>query len=118
MTDRTNQQKLDDIWWRLCTPEGLDVIAEPIGGKAAEKTLNTQIQRQGEGAAIGDGKTTLGGMVAWNDSHVITTISAVAASAAQSGASAEEIEAAVRKAMEEGVVKVDVSVATSPKGGN
>ena len=117
MTDRTNQQKLDDIWWRLCTPEGLDVIAEPIGGRAADKTLNTQIQRQGDGAGIGDGKTTLGGLVAWNDSHVIGTIAAVAAGAAQSGATVEQIQAAVKDAIAEGVVKVDVSIAAAPKEG-
>lgn len=38
MADRTNQQKLDDLWWRFCTPEGLAVIAEPIGASAAAET--------------------------------------------------------------------------------
>lgn len=38
MTDRSNQQKLDDLWWRWCTPEGLATIADPIAKASAAAT--------------------------------------------------------------------------------
>lgn len=47
--------------------------------------------------------------MAWNDDHTIQTLAAVAAAAAQSGASVEEIQAAVKDALKEGIVKVDVT---------
>ena len=103
---KTNQELLDDIWWRLCTPEGLALV----GAAAADKTLNTPIQRAGEAASLGDGKTSLGALVAWNDSHVVSIISSVAASSAASGASVDQIKEAVQQALQENVIKVDVSV--------
>ena len=108
-----NQQALKDIWWILCSPSGRKYLAELIGGAAADKTLNTPIIRRGRGAELG-GKTSLASSVAWDDDHTIQTLSAVAASTAKDGATVEEIQAAVKAALAEGVVKVDISVATAP----
>lgn len=99
-----------DIYWILCTQDGREYLAELVGGRSADKTLNTPVIRGGAGAAIGDGKTSLGALVAWNDDHTIQLLSAAAASAAQSGASVEEIQAAVKQALADGVVKVEVTV--------
>lgn len=70
--------------------------------------LNAPVPR---GGSMG-GETTLGGMVAWNDDHVLQTLSAIAATAAAGGASVEEIKDAVRAGLEEGV-HVDVKVSTN-----
>ena len=99
-----------DIYWILCNPDGRSYLAELVGGRAADKTLNTPIKRGGAGAAIGDGKTSLAALVAWNDDHTIQLLAAAAAAAAQSGASVEEIKAAVKQAIAEGVVNVEVTV--------
>lgn len=77
-----------------------------VVGKVASQVLNTEVPRQGGQG----GKTTLAGMVAWNDNHIIQILSAVAATAAAGGASVEEIQAAVKAALTEGVVQVDVKV--------
>lgn len=112
---KTNQEKLNDIWWLLCAPDGREFLANLTGAAAARHTLNTPIQRGGAGAGIGDGKTSLGSMVAWNDDHTIQTLAAVAASTAASGGSVEDIKAAVVDALKENVVQVDVSVSGAGK---
>ncbi|MBT8162785.1 MULTISPECIES: hypothetical protein [Arthrobacter] len=68
--------------------------------------LNREIPR---GGTMG-GKTSLGAMVGWNDEHVIQTIAAVAASAANDSASIDQIKEAVKQAVSESVVKVDVHI--------
>lgn len=103
---KTNQEKLNDIWWILCAESGREYLAELVGGRAASKTLNTTIKRGGSAP----GETSLAGMVAWNDDHVIQTLSAVAATAASGGANVGQIKDAVTQALKEGVVNVKVSV--------
>lgn len=105
-----SDKKQEDIYWILCTPEGREYLAELVGGRAADKTLNTPIQRGGAGAGIGDGRTSLAAFVAWDDDHTIQLLAATAADAAQGGASVEQIIAAVKLALAESVIKVDVSV--------
>jgi len=102
---KTNQEKLDDIWWILCSDSGRDFLAELVGGRAASKTLNTAVKRGG--AMKGD--TSLGAMVAWNDDHVVSTIAAVAAQAATGGADIAQIKQAVTDAVAAGI-NVDVTV--------
>lgn len=69
-------------------------------------TLNAEIPRGGQ---MG-GKTSLGAMVAWNDEHVIQQIAASAASAASDGASVDEIKSAVKQAIKETTIKVEVHI--------
>lgn len=107
-----NQQALQDIWWILCAPDGRKFLQDLVGGHAANAVLNTPIKRGGSMA----GTTSLASMVAWNDDHVLQLLGAVAADAAKDGATAEEITAAVKTALAEGVVKVDITVA-SPEAG-
>lgn len=69
-------------------------------------TLNAEIPRGGQ---MG-GKTSLGAMVSWNDEHVIQQIAASASAAASDGASVDEIKAAVKQAIKETSIKVDVHI--------
>lgn len=94
----TDKQQLD-IYWMLCVPEGRQFMADLIGAGAAKATLNTTLPR---GGGIG-GNTSLAGMVAWNDAHVVSIISAVAAQAASGGASVDQIKTAVTDAIKNGV---------------
>lgn len=101
-----NQVALQDIHWLLCADDGRHFLAELIGGRAAFKTLNTQMARGGSQK----GNTSLGSFLAWNDDHVVQTLAAVAASKAEGGASIADIEQAVKDALAESVVKVSVNV--------
>lgn len=98
-----SDQQQKDIYWMLCKPDGRAFMAQMIGAEAASKTLNTEITRGGK---VG-GKTSLAGMVAWNDEHVVSIISAVAAQAASGGASIDQIKKAVTDAIASGI---DVNV--------
>lgn len=77
-------------------------------GQVPGAVLNAKVVRGG----IMGGETSLGGLVAWNDDHVLQTLSAIAATAAAGGASVEEIKDAVKAGLEEGV-HVDVKVSTN-----
>lgn len=107
-----NQQALKDIWWILCAPDGRKFLQDLVGGHAANVVLNTPIKR---GGAM-SGTTSVASMTAWNDDHVVQLLAATAATAAKGGASAEEIQSAVKAALVEGIVKVDITVA-SPEAG-
>lgn len=87
---------------KVLTERHLPVIATHV--------LNKTVPRGGAGAAIGDGLTSLGAMVAWNDDHTIQVLSAAAATAAQNGGTVDEIKAAVVEALKENLVRVEVSV--------
>ena len=101
----TDQQQ-EDIYWMLCKPDGRDYLAELVGGRAAHKTLNTAIKRQGSGLG---GETSLASFVAWNDSHVDAIVRSVSAVAPT--ADLDSIKAAVREGLAEGVsVTATVSV--------
>lgn len=107
-----NQTALQDLHWILCSDGGRTYLRDLIGGHAASAVLNTKIKR---GGAMG-GETSLASMTAWNDDHVLQLLGAIAADAAKDGATAEEIQAAVKTALAEGVVKVDITVG-SPEAG-
>ena len=86
-------------------PHVLQTLAA-IGGIPAA-TLNQEIPR---GGGAFPGNTTLAGMVAWNDQHVIDQLAATAASAAADGSTADEIAEAVKRKIADGItVKVEVS---------
>jgi hypothetical protein len=85
-----------------------------MSAQAADAVLNTPIKRAGAGASIGDGKTSLAGMVAYADDHTIQLAAASAARVASDGASVAEIEATLRRVMTEETVKVDVTVNGRP----
>jgi hypothetical protein len=93
----TDKQQ-EDIYWMLCAPDGREYLAELVGGRAASKTLNTTIKRQGSGLG---GETSLAAFVAWNDAHVEAVVRAVAAVAPT--ADLEAVKAAVREGLAEGV---------------
>ena len=57
--------------------------------------LDTPIERGGLGAGIGNGKTSLRSMLAWNDDHVARTFNV-----AGEAATPEEVRAEVRKGLE------------------
>jgi murein DD-endopeptidase MepM/ murein hydrolase activator NlpD len=99
----TDQQQ-KDIYWMLCKPDGRAFMAQMIGAEAANKTLNTEIQRGGAA-----GKTSLAGMVAWNDAHVNSIVDAVAKA---TGADIGVIKQAVADGLKAGV-HVEVSVGGS-----
>lgn len=101
-----SDKQQDDIYWLLCTDGGRAYLADLIGAGAARHTLNAEIPR--EGSAM-NGNTTLGGLVAWNDAHVVSIIAAVAAQAASGGADVAQIKKAVTDAIASGV-KVNVTV--------
>ncbi|SEE19047.1 hypothetical protein SAMN04489740_1014 [Arthrobacter alpinus] len=105
-----NQQALKDVWWILCHEDGRKYLADLIGGTAADKTLNTTFDRKGSGAALG-GKTSLAAEVAWKTDGTIQTLNAIAA---KDDASVKAISDTVKTALAEGVVKVDISVASAP----
>jgi hypothetical protein len=100
----TDQQQ-KDIYWMLCKPDGRAFMAQMIGAEAANKTLNTEIQRGGAA-----GKTSLAGMVAWNDAHVNSIVDAVAKA---TGADIDVIKQAVADGLKDGV-HVEVSVGNAP----
>lgn len=66
MPERTNQQKLDDIWWILCAPDGrptlVDLIARGVWGLG--------LKRQGRGKVLGDDFTP-GAIMAWSDANTM-----------------------------------------------
>jgi hypothetical protein len=108
MAEKNNQDKLDDLYYTLCTDEGRHFWFEEIAARAASKTLNTPIKREGAGADIGDGFVTLGANVAWHDDGVIQILAAVAQSVAPD-ADLEQLVDAFKKALPS-IVKVNVSV--------
>lgn len=99
----TDKQQ-DDIYWMLCAPDGRQFLADLVGGRAAERTLNTPIKRYGSGLG---GETNLAGFLAWNDSHVDAIVRAVGAVAP--AADLEAIKAAVREGMA-GSIEVNATV--------
>ena len=104
----TDKQQ-EDIYWFLCAPDGREYLAELVGGRAADKTLNTPIKRYGSGLG---GETNLAGFLAWNDAHVDAIVNAVSAVAPAADLGA--IKAAVQEGLAAGV-NVNVSVAGSDK---
>lgn len=89
--------------------EGIDRAINDLRarvGAVPNAILNAEIPRGGQMA----GSTSLAAMVSWNDNHVIQIISAAAASAANDGATVAQITEAVKKAIAESVVKVNVTV--------
>lgn len=112
--EKTNQGKLNDIYYTVCTDEGRDFWFNEIASRAADKVLNTQIKREGAGAGIGDGYVTLGANVAWHDDGVLQILAATAKSVAP-GADLSEIVDAFKRTLETNVVKVDVSVEGASK---
>lgn len=108
----TDKQQ-EDIYWMLCAPDGRQYLADLVGGRAADKTLNTPIKRYGSGLG---GETNLAGFLAWNDAHVDAIVSAV--SAVAPGADLEAIKGAVREGMA-GSINVTATVTVAdPKAGN
>lgn len=105
----TDKQQ-DDIYWMLCSPDGRQYLADLVGGRAAEKTLNTPIKRYGSGLG---GETNLAGFLAWNDAHVDAIVNAV--SAVAPGADLEAIKGAVREGLASGV-NVTATVAVTGEG--
>ena len=102
MAEKTNQQKLDDIWWILCSDQGREFLAELVGSRAASKTLNTSIKR---GGGLG-GETSLAASTSWGDAHVNMVLDATAA---PDTANIEAIKQAVADGLKDGV-HVDVTV--------
>jgi hypothetical protein len=94
----------------VITDPNAKVLTEAHLPDVAAHVLNKTIPRGGAGAGLGDGLTSLGAMVAWNDDHTIQLLAAAAATAAQEGGTVDEIKAAVVEALKENVVKVEVSV--------
>jgi hypothetical protein len=88
----TNQEKLDDLHWILCTDDGRNYLAELTGSHAADKTLNTPIKRQG---AMG-GFTSLASLVAWDDDKFIRNAAAINARPAGTAA-AVDVDALVAR---------------------
>jgi hypothetical protein len=109
MADKTNQEKLDDLWWILCAPDGRPALMNLIAEAVTSRVFNTPIPRQGKGTGIGP-ETSLGAMVAWHDSGTLDVIAAAGAGAAADGATVDEIKEAMKDVMANGTVKVDVSV--------
>ena len=99
---KTNQEKLDDMWWILCSDSGRDFLAELVGGRAASKTLNTPINRGGD---IG-GSTSLAAVTSWHDAHITAIIDSVSKA---TGADVSVIKQAVTDGLKAGI-KVDVTV--------
>jgi hypothetical protein len=106
---KSNQEKLDDLYYTVCTDEGRDFWFNEIAARAADRVLNTPIKRAGAGAGIGDGYVTLGANVAWHDDGTLQLLAATAQSAAP-GAELGDIVEAFKKTLAENVVKVDVTV--------
>lgn len=106
----TDKQQ-EDIYWFLCAPDGREYLAELVGGRAADKTLNTPVKRYGSGLG---GETNLAGFLAWNDAHVDAIVNAVAAVAPS--ADLEAIKAAVREGLAAGV-NVTATVSVDGKAG-
>lgn len=103
--DRINGVITDPEAKVLTTKHVADIVAQTVSA-----VLNTPVKRAGQGAGIGNGMTSLGALVSWADDHTVQVLSAVAADAADSGATPEEIGAEVRKALAEGTLKVDISL--------
>jgi len=80
-----------------------------VASRVTDWVLNTPIPRYGKGAELGP-NTSVGAMVSWHDSSTLDVIATVAATAANDGATVEEIKAAVAESMRDNVVKVDVNV--------
>lgn len=99
----TDKQQ-EDIYWMLCAPDGRQFLADLVGGRAAEKTLNTPVKRYGSGLG---GETNLAGFLAWNDAHVDAIVNAV--SAVAPAADLEAIKAAVREGLA-GSIEVNATV--------
>jgi len=104
----TDKQQ-EDIYWFLCAPDGREYLAELVGGRAADKTLNTPVKRYGSGLG---GETNLAGFLAWNDAHVDAIVNAVSAVAPSADLGA--IKTAVQEGLAAGV-NVNVSVSGSDK---
>jgi len=99
---KTNQEKLDDLWWIMCSDGGRDFLAELVGGRAASKTLNTPVKR---GGGLG-GETSLAAVTAWHDAHITMVVDSVAKA---TGADVSVIKQAVQDGLKAGV-HVDVTI--------
>lgn len=85
----------------------VEQLADAVGA-VPDAVFNTEVPRQG----LMGGNTTLGATLANGDDHTIRILSAIAATAAAGGASVEQITAAVKAGLEQGV-HVDVKVTTN-----